>query len=393
MTQESLTEILREPIDSVMQREQCALEQLLRSRENRVVLFGSGNLGRRAASSLTGIGIRPLAFADNNRDRWGTQIQSLDVLSPDEAAKLYGKNSVFLVTIWNAAHWFQETAEQLIALGCDNVAPYVYLHWRFPEIFLPCLLNDSPHKLYRDRDSVLAGAALWDDDESRTIYDANIRFRALGDMDRLSGRPVENTYFPRDIFALRESDSLVDCGAFDGDTLSQALALTGSRIGAAHAVEADTISFARLQSFVQGLPPDTQHRIRLYPFAIGRERGFMRLECTGTVSSKPSDDGVLVEVASIDELFANTPVTFIKMDIEGAEYDALLGGARVIQRDQPILAICVYHTQSDIWRIPLLIEKMLSQHKLYLRAYEGDGFQTVMYAVPPERSMRKMNSN
>jgi hypothetical protein len=73
------------------------------------------------------------------------------------------------------------------------------------------------------------------------------------------------------------------------------------------------------------------------------------------------------------------------MDIEGAEYGALLGGRKVIERDQPILAICVYHTQNDIWRIPLLVQQMLSRHKLYLRAYEGDGFQTVLYAVPQYR--------
>jgi hypothetical protein len=57
----------------------------------------------------------------------------------------------------------------------------------------------------------------------------------------------------------------------------------------------------------------------------------------------------------------------------------------VIERDQPILAICVYHTQNDIWRIPLLLHEMLPQHKFYLRGYEGDGFQTVLFAVPPGR--------
>jgi hypothetical protein len=76
------------------------------------------------------------------------------------------------------------------------------------------------------------------------------------------------------------------------------------------------------------------------------------------------------------------------MDIEGAEYDALRGGVNVIRRDRPILAICVYHTQSDIWRIPLLVHSMVPEYKLYLRAYEGDGFQTVMYAVPSERILR-----
>jgi hypothetical protein len=84
-------------------------------------------------------------------------------------------------------------------------------------------------------------------------------------------------------------------------------------------------------------------------------------------------------------LFVNTPVTMIKMDIEGAEYDALLGARQTIQRDRPILAICVYHTQNDIWRIPLLIRELVPNYVLYLRAYEGDGFQTVVFAVPPER--------
>ena len=108
----------------------------------------------------------------------------------------------------------------------------------------------------------------------------------------------------------------------------------------------------------------------------------MHFESDGTLISKASDRGSLVEVVPIDELFRETPLTFIKMDIEGAEYGALRGAAKVIQRDRPILAICVYHTQNDIWRIPLLVWEMLPEHKLYLRAYEGDGFQTVMYAVP-----------
>ena len=73
------------------------------------------------------------------------------------------------------------------------------------------------------------------------------------------------------------------------------------------------------------------------------------------------------------------------MDIEGAEYDALRGGRRVIERDSPILAICVYHTQADVWRIPLLLRSMNPSYHFYLRAYNGDGFQSVVYAVPPDR--------
>lgn len=382
---EALVEILDEPIDSVRRRERNALEELLRTRNNRVVLFGCGNLGRQANSALRGIGIVPLAFSDNNQARWGSQVDGLEVLPPIKAVELYGRNATFLVTIWNVLHWYHETSVQLSGYGADQVAPYVLVHWRFPEIFLPFLLNDLPHKLYEERDAVLTAAGIWADQASQSTYEASVKMRAVGDLIHLPGRPDENTYFPRDMFHLRLDDSLLDCGAFDGDAVRQALDAAGGNTGQIHAIEADSISFARLRQFVDTLPPGARERIHLYQCAVGGERGTIRFESSGRVDSKISDKGELVDIYPIDELFRDIPLTFIKMEIEGAEYDALHGASKVIQRDRPILAICVYHTQNDIWRIPLLMREMLPEHKLFLRAYEGDGFQTVAYAVPPQR--------
>ena len=92
--------------------------------------------------------------------------------------------------------------------------------------------------------------------------------------------------------------------------------------------------------------------------AVGADRCTLKFAMSGAATSKVEDTGVDVACMPLDELFADIPVTLIKMDIEGAEYDALRGGWRVIQRDSPILAICVYHTQADIWRIPLLMRSM-----------------------------------
>ncbi|MGA8669988.1 MAG: FkbM family methyltransferase [Terracidiphilus sp.] len=359
---------------------------MLHTRDNRVVLLGSGNLGRRAARALQEIGIRPLAYSDNNQERWGTQIDGIDVLSPAEAAAVYGRDSTFLVTIWNAFHWFRETAQQLSDYGCDLIAPYVLLHWRFPEIFLPCLLNDLPHKLYEDRGPVLAAADLWVDTESRSLYDANIRLRALGDLYGLPGRPEENTYFPLDIIVLSDSDRFLDCGATSGEMAQDLIRKRGELFDSFFALEADNISFPKLEAYRESLPDSLKVKLKLYNCAVGATRGIVRFAHSGQTGSRISEEGAPVDCFSIDELFADTSLTFIKMDIEGAEYDALRGAQKVIEHDRPILAICVYHTQSDIWRIPLLIREMLPKHKLYLRAYEGDGFQTVVYAVPPERA-------
>ncbi|MFZ0305779.1 MAG: FkbM family methyltransferase [Terracidiphilus sp.] len=385
---QSLREMLQEPIDAVKHRERCTLDALLALRDNRVVLFGAGGLGKRAITQLKSIGIVPLAITDNRQSLWGEVLDGLAILSPTDAAARFGANASFLITIWNEFHYFNETAEQLRQLGCTQVLPYTYLHWRFPEEFLPCLLNDFPHKLYEDRERVLHVETMWADTESADLYRANIRFRALGEPQHLPGRPKENTYLPADIFTLREDESILDCGATKGEMTEEMLRKYGGNFGAFHALEADRISYRSLELYRNQLPDSIREKVILYPYAVGGTRCTVHFSNTGQTGSKISEQGVAVECFPIDELFASSHLTLIKMDIEGAEYEALLGGRKAIERDRPILAICAYHTQNDIWRIPLLVHEMLPRHKLYLRAYEGDGYQTVLFAVPEKRAQQ-----
>lgn len=88
----------------------------------------------------------------------------------------------------------------------------------------------------------------------------------------------------------------------------------------------------------------------------------------------------IVPVTSLDETIKGK-VTFIKLDIEGAEYEALLGAKRIISEFQPKLAVSVYHKREDIWELPELIIRMNSQYKLFLRHYSLDRVETVLYAV------------
>ena len=238
------------------------------------------------------------------------------------------------------------------------------------------------------RERVLHVETMWADTESADLYRANIRFRALGEPQHLPGRPKENTYLPADIFTLREDESILDCGATKGEMTEEMLRKYGGNFGAFHALEADRISYRSLELYRNQLPDSIREKVILYPYAVGGTRCTVHFSNTGQTGSKISEQGVAVECFPIDELFASSHLTLIKMDIEGAEYEALLGGRKAIERDRPILAICAYHTQNDIWRIPLLVHEMLPRHKLYLRAYEGDGYQTVLFAVPEKRAQQ-----
>jgi hypothetical protein len=68
-----------------------------------------------------------------------------------------------------------------------------------------------------------------------------------------------------------------------------------------------------------------------------------------------ADGGTEIEVTTIDDVVGEERVMFIKMNIEGAEIDALKGATRTIRRWRPKLAISAYHRPSDLWRIPRLV--------------------------------------
>ena len=88
-----------------------------------------------------------------------------------------------------------------------------------------------------------------------------------------------------------------------------------------------------------------------------------------------------VEMVALDDLLANKKPTFIKMDIEGGEYEALKGAEKIVREQHPKLAISVYHLPRDIFDIPALILSYYPDYKLYLRHYSPFVEETILYAV------------
>ena len=89
-----------------------------------------------------------------------------------------------------------------------------------------------------------------------------------------------------------------------------------------------------------------------------------------------------IEVDKIDNLVSSN-VSYIKMDIEGAELEALKGASKVIFLNTPKMAISVYHRPDDITTIPLFISSIFHNlYKLYLRHYGTTTCDLVLYAIP-----------
>lgn len=86
----------------------------------------------------------------------------------------------------------------------------------------------------------------------------------------------------------------------------------------------------------------------------------------------------------MDEFFCDKQekATYIKADIESFEYDMLCGAKETIQRYRPRLAICIYHSAADMYKIPLLIKEYCPDYKFSIRHHSTTLSETVLYAYP-----------
>ncbi len=384
----ALAELLSEDISGLKVRETTTFDRLVAPFEASLVLFGAGNLGRRTLKGLRQVGVEPLAFADNNPDLWNKPVDGLLVLSPGEAAAKFGHRAAFVITIWGAcsSHRIPQTQHRLHNLHCTRVVSFAPLYWKYPQVFLPYFCFDLPHKFIQQADQIRAGFRLWADEPSRREYLAQLRFRFWLDFDSLTGPVAGEQYFPDDLFECSPDEVFVDCGAFDGDTLRVFLKRQEGSFKQIVALEPDPLNFQTLQEYISRLDSSVRDKITIMPIAAGAAIGKARFTGDGLESSSISSNGTIeVKVAPLDEILQGISTTYIKMDIEGAEPEALEGAARIIRKDLPILATSVYHCFDHLWRLPLLIQARSQRYRFFLRPHGNEAFDLVCYAVPSDR--------
>jgi len=179
-------------------------------------------------------------------------------------------------------------------------------------------------------------------------------------------------YYHTDVFPHKEEDVFVDVGAYTGDSVATYIEIYGLSYKRIYCYEIAPDSFSKLEENLAGVP-NTDLRKK----AVGAASGTMFVDFGSFKSSeRVSDKGETeVEVVRIDDDIPE-PVTFIKMDIEGGEKDALRGCERQIRDNHPRLAISTYHGYDDLYAIPRLIDEIVSGYKFYMRTHGGNFIPT-----------------
>lgn len=176
----------------------------------------------------------------------------------------------------------------------------------------------------------------------------------------------------------------VDAGAFDGLTTEAFCKWANDRYKSAWLFEPNEsqleICRANLANF---------HDIKIVGKGLWNQSGTLRFRADGAagaalVLAEGADKDetlVSVPVTSLDEALGGERATFIKLDIEGAEKEALVGAEQTIRRDRPKMAVCVYHKREDICELPQLLLEYHHDYKFYMRHYAIGAHETVLYAI------------
>lgn len=193
--------------------------------------------------------------------------------------------------------------------------------------------------------------------------------------------PLNEQYFDNTIIHLNEKESFVDAGVWDLGTsiiFGEKCRQKGIRDYHSFAFEPDNINYERCKKIQQTQMLDF---ISLIHAGLWNENGIQRFNGMGNGGSSVSNRGYEAQMFALDHYNFDRKVTFIKMDIEGAELSALKGGSGLIKTEKPKLAICIYHKSEDLTDIPIFIKELVPEYKFYIRHYSNTDCETVLYAV------------
>lgn len=346
----------------------------------RLLVFGSGTVGRQVVRGLRAHGLEPGGLLDNNVRRQGAVVDGLIVLAPRDIAV---ERDVVVVAVGMAAAAIEEQLDEQQVAHHFNLSEMLFALGAHLE-------RDLARQLVADRLDYVCLYSRLADAASRECLDAFIQHRLTLDTGNLARVCVrhEPQWFDRDVIPDDDGHVLVDGGAYDGDTLAAFSARFSGRFRHAYGFEPDRALAARAAAIFAADP-----RVTVWPKGLADFTGQADFSVTGATDGSVGDASALhpgpplgepgsqVDVVRLDDQVTE-PVSFLKLDVEGAELAAMRGAVGQIANARPTLAIAVYHRASDIRDVPRFIAEHRTGDLFYLRHYTDVSFETVLYALP-----------
>ena len=338
----------------------------LKATDKPILLYGMGNGADMIIKVLESYGITyEDTFASDGFVR-GHSFHGKRVLSFSEAKEKYGD---FVIIVTFAVH--DDKTMDFISELSDSF-----------ELYAPTVsvVDGGPftYEFFKENEENFGKAyEMLGDEKSKEDYLNILRFKLSGDVKYLLKAHSEKMKLYEDVLPLSNNEVIVDLGAYDGDTIREFLSVTGGKYKKIIALEPDEKNFRKLERKTEGL----ENLVRLNLGAWDKEETLYFAKKSGR-NSRLEDGGVPVSFNSVDNI-VNEEVTFIKMDIEGAELRALEGAKNTVAKYKPKLYVCAYHRNEDMFALPFKIKELYEGYKIYFRQHPYiPAWESNFYAIP-----------
>lgn len=335
-----------------------------------IIIYGTGKFARAAAETLVTHGVLLFGFVDRPEyyhkgktvvvEGNGYPCFSRSDLAPlpEEYALLY--EFIDAATVAEEMDFF------------PGAKIYGYLDGYQPHFMERDFFEENQHILEQLAEDLC-------DAESCDVLKAYLHSRLTGDVIPLGRLKHDEKYlYDWQLLNLQDHDVFVDGGAFTGDTVKEIEDFTQGRTQLEiFAFEPDTHNLMKL---LQNSSVEVLGRLHVMPFGLFDKDEKLSFAANGTMGSALNKHGEdVVSVIALDQHKTFSDVSVIKMDIEGSELAALRGAERLIRKNHPRLAVCIYHRSRDIVDIYQFLQKF--EYRFYLRQHAFSAEETVLYAI------------
>lgn len=339
-----------------------------------LIIWGRGGNAIKLFLQLNLEQVNVLGFTDSFVKESGESFCGVKVYTFEELQEI-GEINIYIST--QNYVWRQEILEKLEGLSNATVFMNgtVWGCGTYDEELLKEMVS-------RDKEEIEFVRKNLEDDKSIKTFDNLVDYRVSGQTSLIKEmwERMHAQYFPGpEILTLRPGEIFIDAGAYSGET-SEAFSKWCSDYSKIYLMEPDALMFQVASEYIKLKNIKNVICVNKGAYSHAAEIGFVNNAAMGSSNINESGTGK-IQTISIDDMLNGEEATYIKMDIEGAEMEALHGAEKTIQKYMPKLAISIYHKDEDLWKIPYYIKKKYPQYKLFMRHYTPFTTETVLYAT------------
>ena len=343
----------------------------------RVYLFGAARGGAKAVRYFKEWGIEDniIKVVDNDESKWGEDFYGKQIISVPELNNYMKEEKESVVVIASgSAHIIKD---QLMSLGIPEKRLIIFT-------ITMLNLNPTPYEYFSNqKEQIKKDIDMVYDQKSKDVFISLLNYKMTMKskwLEEISDN--EHDQYFDEIMNIGRDESFVDCGAYTGDTLDE-FYLKYKKWNNYYCFEADKNVYGELVNHIRAC---NYYNVTVYDKAVWNRKQELNFVKTGGGSSEVAFEKrknvVTVQADTISDILGDKDVTIIKMDVEGAERQALEGAKAIISKQRPKLAISIYHSYEDFIYLPEFIKSLNIDYKIYIRHYRKmSDSETICYAV------------